>query len=89
MKKNMENRDYWFPWLTSLMSGLVFGMTLITLLRPWMDLPHKLVWGLLFWFLGGVISAVTFLVVTLRREERKTGQRVEMPGAMNRLRWRT
>lgn len=67
MKGSRVTRHYLFPWAVSAGTGVAFG----TLVAGWIAGGPTgsafWTWMILFWFIGGLIAAVVFLLLGLLR----------------------
>ncbi len=72
MVQRRKNRSYLLPWLLSIGVGILVATPIADLVARVAGDRFAMAWAVTFWFLGGVISAATFITHELIREERAT-----------------
>ncbi len=74
MVQRRKNRSYLLPWVLSIGVGILLASPIADMAARVAGDHFAMVWGVTFWFLGGVISAATFITHELIREERATSR---------------
>ncbi|WP_457651392.1 hypothetical protein [Rhodocaloribacter sp.] len=67
MKGSRVTRHYLFPWAVSAGTGVALGMLVAGGLAGDPTGSAFWTWMILFWFIGGLIAAVVFLLLGLMR----------------------